>query len=292
MELAQRQAEIDGQRIRYYQSGNEPQLLLIHGLLGGSFCWRFSLPVLAQRYRVCAVDLPGLGPSQDPGTDCSMSCQAEHLLAFIGQMGWKDLSVLGSSFGGAIAMLLAARDLQTSRRIRSLVLSAPVNPWSDFGRHRIRRLSTALGGYFLRAVLPISQPCHRMAVRRMYGDPNRMPPDALEGYRTSVLQPGRAKNVLTALRNWQKDIESLRKIIPQLKIPTLLIWGERDLAVDPRSAVALRQHLPNAEVKLIPGAGHLPFEEVPEEFNGVVMEFLDRIRNLRKADERDSQKIG
>ncbi|HLJ30420.1 MAG TPA: alpha/beta hydrolase [Candidatus Angelobacter sp.] len=266
--------KIDGQRIRHQRTGTGPPVLLLHGLLGGSFCWRFSLPVLAQRYTVHAVDLPGAGPSDDRGTDCSMSRQAERLFELIEQMRWQGLTVIGCSFGGAIAMLLAAADARASGRIQSLVLSAPVNPWSDFGQGRIRLLSTALGGYFLRAALPISQPFHRIALRRMYGDPTRLPPDALEGYRASILRPGRAQNVLTALRNWQKDLESLRQIIPQLKIPTLLIWGTRDKAVDPRSAEALRRDLPNAQLKLITGAGHLPFEEVPEEFNRVVMEFL------------------
>jgi pimeloyl-ACP methyl ester carboxylesterase len=267
-------ADIDGQQMSYVRAGNGSPALLIHGLLGGSFCWRFSLPVLAQSYAVHAVDLPGLSLSHDPGVDCSMSCQTKRLFAFIEQMDWSDLTVVGCSFGGAIAMLLAAMDAQASGRIRSLVLSAPVNPWSDFGRRRIRLLSTPLGGYFLRMALPLSRPCHRLALRRVYGDPTRIPVDALEGYRASVMQPGRARNVLTALRHWQKDVELLREIIPRLNIPTLLVWGARDKAVDPRSADALRRHLPNSQLKLIPGAGHLPFEEAPEEFNREVMDFL------------------
>lgn len=269
--------DIDGQVVRYQRTGSGPPMLLIHGLLGGSFCWRFAVPFLAQRYAVHAVDLPGLAASDDSGIDCSMSCQAQRLFRFMQQMSWKDLTVLGCSFGGAIAMLLAAQDREVSGRIRTLVLSAPVNPWSDFGERRIRLLSTRLGGYFLRAVLPISRPCHGIAVRRMYGDPKLMPHDAPEGYRTSVLQPGRAQNVLTALRNWQTDVESLRKVIPQIQVPTLLIWGDRDQAVDPRSAAALIERLPEAEVKFIAGAGHLPFEEAPDEFNRAVVEFLSKV---------------
>jgi pimeloyl-ACP methyl ester carboxylesterase len=268
--------DIDGQQMRYQRAGNGPPMLLIHGLLGGSFCWRFTLPALAQRYAVHAVDLPGLAASDDRGIDCSMSCQTRRLYRFMEERLGKDLTVMGCSFGGAIAMLLATQDRQASVRIRTLVLSAPVNPWSDFGQRRIRLLSTRLGGYFLRAVLPISRPCHGVAVRRMYGDPKRLPHDALEGYRTSVLRPGRAQNVLTALRNWQTDVESLRKIIPQIQVPTLLIWGDRDQAVDPRSAAAMNARLPKAEVKFIAGAGHLPFEEAPEEFNQAVLEFLNK----------------
>lgn len=266
--------ETDGGRIRACQAGAGPPLLLLHGLLGGSFCWRFTLPALAQSYAAHAVDLPGLGRLEESGTDCSMSCQSDRLFRWIEQMNWNDLTVMGCSFGGAIAMLLAAKDAQASRRIRSLVLVAPVNPWSAFGRRRIRCLSTMLGGLFLRVVLPFSRPCHGIAVRRMYAEPRRLPQDALDGYSASVLQPGRAQNILSALRSWQRDVDSLRPIIPQLKVPVLLVWGDQDGAVDPKSATILQQHLPNSELRWIRGAGHLPFEEMPEEFNGAVLEFL------------------
>ena len=268
--------EVGGQRMRYFCGGSGPPLLLIHGLLGGSFCWRFVLPALTQHYSVHAVDLPGAGPADDAQADCSMSCQAERLADFIERADWRQARVIGCSFGGAVAMLLAARDSQKAHRIRSLVLSAPVNPWSDFGRGRIRFLSSPLGGYFLRMILPISHPVHRIALRRMYGDPGRIPGDTLEGYRASIVRPGRAQNVLTALRKWQTDVESLRSVIPQLRIPTLLVWGTSDRAVDPRSADALRQHMPQSELKLIPGAGHLPFEEAPQQFSDAVLEFLSR----------------
>lgn len=274
MNQSECELEIDGKRIRCIRAGTGPPLLLLHGLLGGSFCWRFCLPVLAERNSVYAVDLPGLALSDDMETDCSMSCQAERLFRLIEQSNWNDLTIMGCSFGGAIAMLLAAADAHVSRRIRSLVMAAPVNPWSEFGRRRIRRFSTSLGGLFLRAALPISRPCHGIALRRMYGDPSRIPQDALAGYSASVLRPGRAQNILTALRSWQKDVDALRRIIPQIKIPALLVWGDRDQAVDPRSATVLQRHLPNSELKFIPGAGHLSFEEAPEEFIGAVLEFL------------------
>lgn len=268
--------EIDGHRMRLLKAGVGPPLLLIHGLLGGSFCWRFSLPVFAEKYSVRAIDLPGLGLSDDAGADCSISRQSERLLHWIEQMRWNNLAVIGCSLGGAIAMLLAARDAELSRRIRSLVLVAPVNPWSDFGQGRIRFLSTVFGGCLLRLVLPISRPCHKIAVRRMYGDPRLMSPDAVEGYSHSVLRRGRAKNVLTALRSWFKDLEILQELIPQIKVPVFLVWGDRDGAVDPRSAAVLLQKLSRSELKLIAGAGHLPFEEKPEEFNDIVMDFLQR----------------
>ncbi|HKD16154.1 MAG TPA: alpha/beta fold hydrolase [Candidatus Angelobacter sp.] len=285
VEVNERWTEIQGQRMRFLEAGTGLPLLLIHGLLGGSFCWRFVMPALTPRFRVHAVDLPGAGLSDDVGVDCSMSRQAERLNGFIEQMGWNEVTLVATSFGGAIALLTAAKDLERVGRVRSLVLSSPVNPWSDFGQRRIRFLSSRLGGYFLRTVLPISRPCHGIALRRMYADPACVPADALEGYRASVLRRGRAQNVLTTLRAWQRDLARLRDAIPKLRIPTLLIWGARDKAVDPRSGAALQKHLPNSELKLIQGAGHLPFEEKPEEFNRLTLEFLAKaLSNPIQAD--------
>lgn len=265
--------DIGEERIRFLQAGYGPPLLLLDGLLGGPFCWRFTMPALAHKYAAYAMDMPGSGSSYAIGADCSMSQQAIRLAEFVKKMGWKEFGLIGSSFGGGVAMLLAGQ-IAREATIRAVVLSSPVNPWSSFGRRRIRFLSSPLGGYFLRMVLPISHPVHGIALRRMYGDPNQVSKDALAGYRAAILCPGRAQNILTALRKWQQDVASLEKIIPGLDIPTLLIWGTRDKAVDPRSAITLKQRLPQAELRTIEGAGHLPFEEKPEEFNRMTTGFL------------------
>lgn len=267
--------QVDATRMQYLQAGTGMPVLLVHGLLGGSFCWRLVLPALAQEFAVFAVDLPGMGAAGDAGIDCSINCQAERLSRFIQQMGWKECCLIGSSFGGSIAIRVALQE-QTRRSIRSLVLAAPVNPWSSFGRGRINFLSSRFGGWFLRMTLPISRPVHRIAVKRMYGDPGRIPEGTVEGYRASILHRGRAANILTALRSWRRDVEALREIIPKLDIPTLLVWGTRDKAVDPRSAEKVRTQLPKAELKWIEGTGHLPFEEAPEEFGDAVLRFMKR----------------
>ena len=90
-----------------------------------------------------------------------------------------------------------------------------------------------------------------------------------------VMRPGRVNNILNTLRSWEKDLQALRVAIPQIKVRSLLIWGTRDSAVDVRSAEPLKQALPQCQLKIIEGAGHLPFEETPDEFNRLVLKFLD-----------------
>jgi len=268
-------AKIDGQPVHYLRAGSGPPLLLLHGLLGGAFCWRLNMDALSRRHTILAVDLPGLGACDAPrDLDCSMTAQAQRVLSLLAQLKLENVDVVGSSWGGAIAMFLAAQ----SRRVRSMVLAAPVNPWSDLGLGRIRFLKGRLGGTLLQIAWPVSRPLHRIAVERMYGDPRRVPAGTIEGYSSLAMRPGKVHSVLSTLRNWEDDVNALSQAIPRITVPSLLIWGTRDGAVDLRSAEQLRRALPASELRIIGGAGHLPFEETPDEFNRLVLDFVERKR--------------
>jgi pimeloyl-ACP methyl ester carboxylesterase len=161
--------------------------------------------------------------------------------------------------------------------VRSLILAAPVNPWSDFGRERVRFFSSGAGAALLRIGMPFSRPLHLWGLKRMYGNPEKIPDGTLEGYSRMFLRKGLARNVVQMLRSWDDDLKALWSAPEQIKAPTLLIWGTRDGAVDLRSAEVLRRKLPKCELAIIEGAGHLPFEETPGEFNRLVFGFLEKI---------------
>jgi pimeloyl-ACP methyl ester carboxylesterase len=275
MPAERKTVEIDGQPLNYLRAGSGPPLLLLHGLLGGAFCWRLNVDAFSRRRTIFAVDLPGLGACDAPKhLDCSMTAQAQRVLSLLKQLKLENVDVVGSSWGGAIAMFVAAQ----SRRVRSIVLAAPVNPWSDFGAGRIGFFKGRLGGALLQVAWPFSRPVHRIGVERMYGDPRRVPAGTIEGYSAQVMQPGRVHSILNSLRNWEDDVNALSQAIPRITAPSLLIWGTRDSAVDLRSAEQLRRALPASELTLIEGAGHLPFEETPAEFNRLVLDFVERKR--------------
>jgi pimeloyl-ACP methyl ester carboxylesterase len=266
-------AEIDGQQLHYLRAGTGRPLILLHGFMGGSFCWRMNMEAFSSQRTVFAVDLPGLGQSDAPrDLDCSMAAQASRVLSLLEQLHLESVDLVGCSWGGAIAMFLAAQ----SGRVRSMVLAAPVNPWSTLGAKRIRFLTSLPGRALLRTAWPISLPLHRTAVERMYGDHRRVPEGTIEGYSSLAMRPGRVHNILNSLRCWEKDVAALRAAIPLIRARSLLIWGTLDAAVDLRSAGPLQRALPQCELALIEGAGHLPFEETPDEFNRLVLDFVDR----------------
>lgn len=272
MQIEKLIAEVDGEQIHYFHAGAGRPLLLLHGLLGGAFAWRRNIDVFSQQHAVFALDLPGHGENDAlRHVDCSMPAQAYRVLSLLERLKLEEVDVVGCSWGGAIAMVLAAQ----SAKVRSLVLAAPVNPWSSLGTGRIRFLNRRVGTAFLRMVWPIAHPLCRIALARMYGDTRRLTAGTVAGYRSQIMRPGRVNNILNTLRNWEKDVDALRAVIPKIKARSLLIWGTRDGAVDVRSAEALKQVLPQCQLKLIEGAGHLPFEETPEEFNRLVLDFID-----------------
>jgi len=273
MQIEKLTAEINGERIHYSRLGTGRPLLLLHGLLGGSFCWRRNMEALSQSHTVFALDMPGHGENDAlRHVDCSMSAQVARILSLMERLSFEEVDVVGCSWGGAIAMLLAAQ----SAKVRSLVLAAPVNPWSTLGSGRIRFLNGRTGEVLLRIVWPFSRPLYPTALARMYGDPTRLSAETVAGYVSQIMRPGRVSNNLNTLRSWEKDVHALREAIPQIKARSLLIWGTRDSAVDVRSADPLKQALPQCQLKIIQGAGHLPFEETPDEFNRLVLDFIDQ----------------
>jgi pimeloyl-ACP methyl ester carboxylesterase len=264
---------LDGARMRYLYAGSGPALLLVHGLLGYSFSWRFTIPTLARHSMVYAVDLLGTGFSdRPPGLDCSFRASAQRLHRFMDATGVTSCDLLGTSHGGAVAVMLAAL---APERIRRLILVDPVNPWSAHGKHLSFLLSNPVVAPMFLTLAPRVRILDEFYHRRMFGDPRRIPPDSLEGYRKPMRIPGSYEYGLAVLRSWNHDLKELESVLPRIAdIPTLLIWGTLDTAVDPASAQQLKQRLHDCRLLMFEGVGHLPYEEVPEEFNCAVTAFL------------------
>jgi pimeloyl-ACP methyl ester carboxylesterase len=273
--IEERRSVLDGYRMRYFTAGSGPPLLLLHGLLGYSFSWRFALPALAKKATVYAVDMPGAGFSdRPPDANGNFRAHAERLLRFLDNIGIDSCDLLGTSHGGAIAMRTAAL---APERVRSLILVAPVNPWSAHGRRLAPFLSSAVVSWLLLRCEPGLGIVHDTLLRRLYGDPRRIADGTLAGYSTAFRIPGTLNYGLGVVRSWNSDLADLESALPRItNIPTLLLWGSKDTAVSPDSAERLRQAFKNCEVETFDGVGHLPYEEVPERFNSSVIKFLSK----------------
>ncbi len=260
------------------QAGAGSPLILLHGLLGAAVCWRPAMRALASRARVYAIDAIGIGNSaRVPGLDASLGASAERLRRFMDAEGIERADLCASSHGGAVAMFFAAN---YPERVRSLVLQAPANPFCSRSRPQIRLFTSRTGQWLGRWVPNAPRRLQAIALERMYGDPERVQPGTLENYVRSLKIPGTVDYILSVLGCWTDDMAQLKRLLRKLRgLPCLLLWGTHDRAVSLASGEALQRIL-GAELELLPGLGHLPYEEKPQDFAERVSDFLASVQGM------------
>jgi pimeloyl-ACP methyl ester carboxylesterase len=270
--------DLGGARMRYLRAGSGPPLILLHGLLGYSFSWRFTMSALAPYFTVLAPDMLGTGFSDPaPRADSSLRATARRMLQFADQLGIGGCDLLGTSHGGGVAILAAAETLgqKTVPQVRRLVLVAPVNPYSAHGRRLAPFFGSSIGRWLFRSTVQRMPSLFPYWHQRMYGDRDKIPPGTLEGYMAPLAQPGALEHALNIARTWTTDLRDLEASLRQLRnVPTLLMWGSKDTAVYPSSAVPLAKNFSRVKTVVFPGVGHLPYEECPEDFNRELLGFL------------------
>ena len=280
-QIEERWLDLPDGSMRYLKAGSGPVLILIHGLMGYSFSWRFTIPALAPHATVYAIDNLGAGLSTaNPGMDCTARATAERILQFADASGIEDFDLLGTSHGGGVAIMVAAicaeRCSETKKsRLQRLVLVAPVNPWSPRGKRLAPFLASPLGSMLFHYTIERWRSLDYVWLRRMFGDGSKIPPDSLAGYRIPVLKNHALRHAARIVKNWMADLAELERVLPKIRdYPTLLIWGTKDRGVHFRSAQPLRQNFRDARLLTFKGVGHLPYEEAPEDFNRALVDFL------------------
>ncbi|MFI5114367.1 MAG: alpha/beta fold hydrolase [Terriglobales bacterium] len=269
--------ELLGGRMRYLKAGSGPALILVHGLMGYSFSWRFTIPALAPHATVYAIDNLGAGLSTSPaGMNCSLRASAERVLAFADALGIASFDLLGTSHGGAVVIMAAAICAERrDARLKRLVLVAPVNPWSPHGKWLAPFLGGPLGSFLFRHTIERWRFLDSLWLRRLFGDGAKIPPDSLEGYRVPVRTNHGFRYGRRILQTWTADLAELEQALPAIRdYPALLMWGTRDRAVSVKSAEPLRSNFRDAKLVVFKGVGHLAYEEATEEFNRALIEFL------------------
>ena len=278
---------VQGARMRCLVTGDGPCMLLLHGLLGTADAWGPATQRLAASSTVYAPDALGIGGSDRvPNLDVSLTATAERLIELMDSKGIAQADIVGTSHGGSVALMLASLHPE---RVRSLVLHAPANPFSDVADPLIRFYRTALGRWFAGRLPTVPASVQSLALGRMYGDASRIRSGSLERYIASLRIPGTVSYLLRILDRWEMDMAALQAALPGVRrVPTLLLWGDRDRAVSLRSGERLLEYFDRASLLVIPGAGHLPHEEVPVAFAGAISSFLGGL----KRESHISQSIG
>jgi len=272
--MEERWAKVSGGRLRYLVGGRGRALLLVHGIAASSFSFRFNCSELMRDFRVFVPDLMNAGYSERiSGLDGSLSATAHRVADFMEDAGLERANVLGSSHGGAVVLKLATLD---PKRFDRLLLVSPANPFARHYRAVVSFYLTTVGRAFIRLAPFAPGRVWEYGIGRMYADPRGIAPGTGIGYARPLRAKGTMHYLLSCLETFNEDIEALRDQLTTIAdIPTLLIWGDCDPVVEVESGYQLQKAL-GATIVVMKGIGHLPYEEAPQEFNRILLDYLER----------------
>ena len=244
-----------------------PTVVLLHGFGSSLHTWEDWVPVLSQDFRVIRYDLPGHGlTGPDARGDYTDARGIVVLLDLLNHLGIQKISLIGHSIGGRLAWNFAAAHPE---RIEKLVLVAPdgfASPGFEYGKSPEIGLSLQA----MRYVLP--KTLLRMSLEPAYANASAMTDQRLTRYHELMLAPGVRPALIARLE--QSILQDPNPILTNIKVPTLLLWGDQDAMIPVANAADYLRALPNARLVRIPGVGHLPQEEAPAETALTVHQFL------------------
>lgn len=256
-----------GHRIAYERTGEGPPLLLLHGYVGDRRTWRRQLEDLADEFAVVAWDAPGYGRSSDPPESFRLSDFADSLAAFIDALGLGRPHVVGLSFGGGLALELYRRHPTVPR---SLVLASAYAGWAGSLPPEVveQRLQQALR----LAELPPAELVDELMPTLFTPSAPRELVDEFAASMSEFHPAGLRANSLAFAE------ADLRDVLPRIAVPTLLLYGDRDVRAPLSVAHDLHASIPGSRLVVLEGVGHVSNVEAAERFNTEVRAFLRSAR--------------
>lgn len=283
---------VDGIRLHYQEFGDAaaPPILLIHGYTASVYVWKTVAPVLADAgYRVIAVDLVGYGYSEKPSWfDYAIQSQARILSRFLSRLGIGKAVVVGSSYGGAVALNLT---LDNSEMVEKLVLvDAVIN--DDPKNHPILRLAAIPGvGESLTPFLCDSRFFMRKRMQGTLAKANHamITNDRIDNIIRPLAAADAHRSVLATSRNW--DANRLEQDAHLINQPTLIIWGDSDKVIPIDNGHKLHESILNSRFVIFKSCGHVPQEEKSELFTELVTEFCQDRKGRLRVHENEEMRI-
>jgi pimeloyl-ACP methyl ester carboxylesterase len=241
-------------------------VLLVHGIGGSADDWATQIPLLAQRYHVLAVDLPGFGLSDGGSRHYSPENYAAVLHHLVGQRARTPLLLVGHSLGGAVALNYAALHPDTVSRLVAADVAGIL--------HRLAYSKFLVGSWLhARSAVPrwSSELLQSFAGKFLEGM-ERFPFDSEDLLSSGYGKGDGAELRIAAVALADADFTPL---LPRVSAPVLLLWGKQDSTAPLRTADVLLRRLPRAWLEVIEDAGHVPMSEQPQVFNRRLLGFLD-----------------
>ena len=245
-------------KINYEQKGDGDLVVLLHGWGSNIKLFANLIDLLSRKYTVVAMDMPGFGESAEPPSAWCVDDYVDFVIDFLKDYPHKNITFLGHSFGGRVIIKLNSRKnlpFNISRVI--LVDSAGILPPKS-NKKSFRTYYYKAG----KAVLST-------------GIVQKIAPDALENFRKKMGSADYAaasplmRQVLVKVVN-----EDLEPLLPNIKCPTLLVWGVNDTATPLSDGEKMEKLIPDAGLVKLENAGHYSFLEQQFTFNRVMCSFM------------------
>ncbi len=255
-----REVTVAGLRMHYQAEGpaEGPVVVLVHGLGGRAEDWRHLAPILAKAgYRVYLPDLIGYGRSEKPaGFSYSVRDEADIVVDFLDAVGLKQVDLGGWSMGGAITQHMAFRHPE---RVRRLML------FDSAGIYELPRWNIAL-----------FTPTTPAEVDQLYQLLMPHPPPVPGFVARDILRVSdhRAWIIHRALATMLTGQDATDNMLPQLKMPVLILWGELDRIMPLSQGETMHELVPQSELDVIPGCGHLAPGQCAPQIAPKVLGFL------------------
>jgi len=271
-----RDIKIGNINTRYWAEGdNGSNVILIHGLGASVDIWMHNILAIAERHRVYAPDLVGFGRSDKPDVKYSPSYMAAFINDFMKALNIENACFMGLSLGGGVALQY---QFQFPGNVQRLVLVDS----AGLGREMPLAMRLATVPVMGELMLSPSRAGMAFVLKQLVYDPAVITNDLIDLYFELNFSQGAAKTVLSVLRacatirGGRADVlDPIIKNLDNIKIPTLIIWGREDRLFPVGHACFAREKIPDSYLYILDQCGHMPNFERPDEFNSVVLNFLD-----------------
>jgi 3-oxoadipate enol-lactonase len=259
----------DGLNIYYEIKGNldaSESILFLNGLSQATVSWYFMLPCFEEKYRLILMDFIFQGQSDKTGEWRTFDQHAEDVVAVLNATNTSKAIVIGISYGSLVAQHLAVNHSEYVSKLILLSTFAHKTPYFEVIEHAWWN-ALEIGGYSL--MFDIMLP--NVLSEEYFKNP-LIPVDTLRKIRQESNQ---SKEALFKLMTATKNRGDYRSELKKIKVPTLVIHGERDNLITSSMGIEVANHIPNAQLKIIPHAGHTLNMEKINEVCVEILKFLN-----------------
>lgn len=251
-------ATINGIDTNYLTVGQGEAVLLLHGWGSSVEPFHQLINLLSKKYFVIALDMPGFGKTKEPDRPFCVDDYVDFVLEFLKLFPFSKLSLVGHSFGGRVIIKMANKNLPFVVDKIVLIDSAGIKPQVS-KKTSTKQLCYKVGKWF--------------ATRKLIA---KLFPGLLEKLRVKFGSADYAAASPMMRQCLVKVVnEDLSHLLPGIKAPTLLVWGENDTATPLSDAKIMEAKIPNAGLAVIKNAGHFSFVEQPMIFGSIMASFFE-----------------